>query len=205
MQKLTTGRVVLSTQKDKKKPIKSTVSKKVIEVEEYAQEKGILNAVEELTGFKLTLEQVKKVLQNLNIDPNKDLSEDDLLLIYNIFTEPLIARENNQFVFQTTEDITNQEYVDQVNQDSVLFKRVLPNQRVQAMYEFLPSMEVNRINFRIDKDIFRNKPLLGQGLYKCSRCGSNDTEDMEKQTRSADEPMTIFVTCKACGHKFKFN
>ena len=42
-----------------------------------------------------------------------------------------------------------------------------------------------------------------QGVMTCGKCKSNLTEYYEKQTRSADEPMTQFVTCYNCGNKWK--
>ena len=41
------------------------------------------------------------------------------------------------------------------------------------------------------------------GILKCGKCKSLKTSYYQLQTRSADEPMTTFVTCKGCGHKWK--
>lgn len=41
------------------------------------------------------------------------------------------------------------------------------------------------------------------GAYTCSRCKSQKTVYTAVQIRSADEPMTIFVTCLACGKNWK--
>jgi transcription elongation factor S-II len=41
------------------------------------------------------------------------------------------------------------------------------------------------------------------GLFKCGKCKSIKTTYYQMQTRSADEPMTTYVTCKGCGHKWK--
>jgi DNA-directed RNA polymerase subunit M/transcription elongation factor TFIIS len=41
------------------------------------------------------------------------------------------------------------------------------------------------------------------GMFKCGKCKSMKTHYIEKQTRSADEPMTIFITCRMCGHVMK--
>ena len=40
--------------------------------------------------------------------------------------------------------------------------------------------------------------------YVCGRCKKNKTTYYEMQTRSADEPMTTFVTCLHCNNKWKF-
>lgn len=39
-------------------------------------------------------------------------------------------------------------------------------------------------------------------IYKCSRCGDRKSTTAQMQTRSADEPMTIFVTCLTCYKTF---
>jgi transcription elongation factor S-II len=39
--------------------------------------------------------------------------------------------------------------------------------------------------------------------FKCGKCHSRDCTYYQMQTRSADEPMTTFVTCIQCDHKWK--
>lgn len=41
------------------------------------------------------------------------------------------------------------------------------------------------------------------GSYVCGKCRSNKTVYTAMQTRSADEPMTIFVSCLSCGKNWK--
>lgn len=41
------------------------------------------------------------------------------------------------------------------------------------------------------------------GIFKCARCKSMKTSYYEMQTRSADEPMTAFITCINCGKRWK--
>jgi DNA-directed RNA polymerase subunit M/transcription elongation factor TFIIS len=43
-----------------------------------------------------------------------------------------------------------------------------------------------------------------EGILKCGKCKSNKTDYYQMQTRSADEPMTTYANCKACGHRWKF-
>jgi len=48
-----------------------------------------------------------------------------------------------------------------------------------------------------------NPPTLEKGSFKCGKCKSQETWFYQLQTRSADEPMTNFVTCSKCGNKWK--
>lgn len=41
-----------------------------------------------------------------------------------------------------------------------------------------------------------------KGLFSCPKCKSFDVDTDQKQTRSSDEPMTIFCSCNACGKRF---
>lgn len=45
--------------------------------------------------------------------------------------------------------------------------------------------------------------LLKASLFTCGRCKSIKTTSTQKQTRSADEPMTVFVFCINCGNRWK--
>mmetsp|Transcript_12870 Transcript_12870/g.37786 ORF Transcript_12870/g.37786 Transcript_12870/m.37786 type:complete len:319 (-) Transcript_12870:297-1253(-) len=47
--------------------------------------------------------------------------------------------------------------------------------------------------------------LLEASLFTCGRCKSIKTTSTQKQTRSADEPMTVFVLCLNCGNRWKFS
>ena len=55
-----------------------------------------------------------------------------------------------------------------------------------------------------------DKEVVHEGLYPCGYCRSKkmyamNTTDYAKQTRSADEPMTVFLHCHTCGKHYKFS
>lgn len=43
-----------------------------------------------------------------------------------------------------------------------------------------------------------------EGIFKCRKCNSKKTTYYQLQTRSADEPMTTYVTCLECDNHWKF-
>jgi transcription elongation factor S-II len=43
----------------------------------------------------------------------------------------------------------------------------------------------------------------GSDMFSCKKCKKARVKYWEMQTRSADEPMTIFIRCLNCGHNWK--
>lgn len=54
-----------------------------------------------------------------------------------------------------------------------------------------------------DKNIYDVQQKINSD-FKCKRCKSNNCSYYQLQTRSADEPMTTFVTCHSCSNRWKF-
>ena len=57
---------------------------------------------------------------------------------------------------------------------------------------------------RLRKELMADKDNNYKGMFKCGKCKSDKTTYYQLQTRSADEPMTTFVTCMNCNKKWKF-
>jgi len=61
----------------------------------------------------------------------------------------------------------------------------------------------------LDREILRTKSayepqaVAMTDRYTCGKCKKNRCSYYELQTRSADEPMTMFITCLHCGHRWK--
>lgn len=56
---------------------------------------------------------------------------------------------------------------------------------------------------RQDEYKHRNMDETASDQFTCPRCNKRKTTYFELQTRSADEPMTTFVTCLVCKHRFR--
>jgi hypothetical protein len=78
-------------------------------------------------------------------------------------------------------------------------------QRVQSpqdIYFNSPLLRDAQEKYQVDYEILRTKVKVAPGVTPCPRCGSKEVVYVEKQIRSADEPMTIKFTCIACGKKW---
>ena len=56
-------------------------------------------------------------------------------------------------------------------------------------------------NNHLVQDNYTKKKICG--LFTCEKCKSNETTYYEMQTRSADEPMTAFISCFNCENRWK--
>ncbi|MDB4726512.1 transcription factor S, partial [bacterium] len=53
---------------------------------------------------------------------------------------------------------------------------------------------------------FLENPIdVEEGVLECPRCFKNKTLSYQKQTRSADEPMTTFAKCVSCGKEWTYS
>jgi transcription elongation factor S-II len=54
-----------------------------------------------------------------------------------------------------------------------------------------------------DQNKFENNMEAATDTFTCRKCKSNKCTYMQLQLRSADEPMTTFVTCLSCGNRWR--
>jgi hypothetical protein len=47
---------------------------------------------------------------------------------------------------------------------------------------------------------YKKKNQATSSSYKCPKCKERKVSITQKQTRSADEPATLYIECKSCGH-----
>jgi len=102
--------------------------------------------------------------------------------------------------------------LDEKNPDinlSLFTERLAPEEMVNANEFDLASEVVKRqreAERQYAKDATRsdwNKNSGVSDLFQCGKCKQRKCKYYQLQTRSADEPMTTFVTCVNCGHKFR--
>ena len=68
--------------------------------------------------------------------------------------------------------------------------------------QFNPELWDNLKKISIEKSTIK-EDIVEEGMFKCNKCKSNKTTYYQMQTRSADEPMTTYVTCMNCKARWK--
>ncbi|KAK4771260.1 hypothetical protein SAY87_031792 [Trapa incisa] len=91
----------------------------------------------------------------------------------------------------------------------VLLGQIQPERLISMTPEEMASDERRKENSQIkEKALFDcergGPPKATTDQFKCGRCGQRKTTYYQLQTRSADEPMTTFVTCVNCNNHWKF-
>lgn len=97
--------------------------------------------------------------------------------------------------------VGNKDFLDKINSNEIDYKNITK----LNMTDIYPENWKDLINkkIKIDKIKYEKDQTAMTSLFKCKKCKSNKCSYYEVQTRSADEPMTQFVSCIECGNRWK--
>lgn len=97
--------------------------------------------------------------------------------------------------------IKNTRLIDRLHEKEFL-PHMLPFMKPENMF---PEIWADIIDANMKKDmlILEAKPVAMTTEFKCGKCKKRECVYQELQVRSADEPMTVFITCLNCGNKWK--
>ncbi len=135
----------------------------------------------------LTKTQLNK-LMNITKNDETLISSVNLGFVYEVFGMIKVIGFDQTLKFLEEFDTKNMKgrIPSKIIFDSVLFERE----------ETLYQNDIARI-----RDEFQVKV---KGLYKCQKCGSQDTIDQTStRQRSSDEATIFEITCQSCGHRWK--
>lgn len=146
---------------------------------------------QKLIKNKKTVKSLERGLYNFSIEYiNKNkISQDLFSAIYNdkLNSILMIIRDEQKSLLQKIIDgsikASNVAYLDPTDMDPENFDPI-----------------VKTLKFREDKA----KNIATTNMFTCGKCKEKRCTVRQMQTRSADEPMTVFVTCQVCAHTFKF-
>jgi transcription elongation factor S-II len=95
----------------------------------------------------------------------------------------------------------NSEFRDQIAQN-----QITPLQLTHLTHqEIAPLHWKDKIEMKIkrDRSRFSTNIEASTDMFQCRKCKSKKCTYYEMQTRSADEPSNIFITCLDCGKNWK--
>jgi len=121
----------------------------------------------------------------------------------------IIKKWENPYFVQIYVDHLRSIYLNLKNQE--LLSMVKNNEIPSQTLAFMTHQEMNHEHWRlmIDRKIkrdaskFNTNVQASTDMFTCRKCKSKRSTFYELQTRSADEPATIFITCLDCGKQSK--
>ena len=165
-------------------------------------------------------------IHNLSNFTDEDLIKIVLNLERGIFNSSLSQYQNNTIHFDKTwNSVFEGVYI---NKALSIYLNLNPSSKLQNTNLLMKFLTKQLTEFELckleAKDLFperwlENKKRCGilekeeiiveekedvKGMFKCGRCKTYKTTYYQMQTRSADEPMTTFVSCNNCGNRWKF-
>ena len=90
--------------------------------------------------------------------------------------------------------------------NNILEGKINPNNIAKlSVYDIFPDnwKELMDKKSKVDELKYKLKPEAMTDQFKCRKCFSRSCSYYEVQTRSADEPMTQFITCLDCKNRWK--
>jgi transcription elongation factor S-II len=159
-------------------------------------------------------ENVRRKLNPILDDENMVMNLEKGIFNYSLqeagFRKIVKKWENPQFV-QLYTDRLRTIYLNLKNKN--LIEQLKSNEITPQGLAFMTHQEMNHEKWQdlmekkriLDANKFNNNIQASTNLFTCGKCKSKRCTYYSLQTRSSDEPETIFVTCLDCGKNFKKN
>ena len=161
---------------------------------------------------------IEKILCNKNIDKYYKLYIDildrdnisKLYLSVIIYTNQYMKSINlynenikNSYISNKMDDLIynlndNKELLDNIKNQKIKIEELVLMEPYELNYELW-----RKHKQRKDMIQFKKDNMATTDLYTCKKCKEKKCVTWQLQTRSADEPMTIFVQCTICQYTFK--
>lgn len=130
--------------------------------------------------------------------------EQNIKIIEKCICEKSVNNENlyNEILYQVVGDLLNNKKLSDILSNIKSDKICWNHNDFTTFQEQLDEQD----------DFIENPFEVAEGVLECKKvlkngkvCGSKRVFSYSKQTRSADEPMTTFATCCACGTKWTYS
>lgn len=97
-----------------------------------------------------------------------------------------------------------------INENNIELIEELKNKIIdEHKLPYLQPSDLNKkiwlpIKKKLEYIALKKNNIYTTDLYECKKCKNRKCTLYQQQTRSADEPMTTFITCTICKNKWKF-
>jgi len=158
-------------------------------------------------------QNVRNKLKSVIIDDDK-ISTNLEIAIYNYAikeatSKKILKKWENPFFLQLYTDRMRTIFLNLKKEE--LMKQLKNQEITPQTLVFMTHQEMNPEHWKtmIEKKIKRDANKFNINMqastdtFTCRKCKSKKCTYYELQTRSADEPATIFITCLNCSHNFK--
>lgn len=156
---------------------------------------NVINKLNTILNNKKICENLEKGIYNytLKLCEEKNLlkkwTNESFVLLYIEKLRTLIInlKDNDLLANILSKELKAHEFVYMSHQElrPELWERLIEEKKIKDENKYTPKIEASTDNFI------------------CGKCKSKKCTYYQLQTRSADEPMTTFVTCLDCGNRFK--
>ena len=156
---------------------------------------NVVNKLNTILNNKKICENLEKGIYNytLKVCEEKNLlkkwTNESFVLLYIEKLRTLIInlKDNDLLANILSKELKAHEFVYMSHQElrPELWERLIEEKKIKDENKYTPKIEASTDNFI------------------CGKCKSKKCTYYQLQTRSADEPMTTFVTCLDCGNRFK--
>ena len=164
--------------------------KMVDHIDKLIQNKSLSRKIEQsIYNYMITLSKEKNIQRKWNNQ-----------IFYKLYHSKILSIYTN---IKKDSYIQNITFIDRIKNKEIDPKEI----GKLSVYDIFPDnwKELLNIKSKRDKIKYELKPEAMTNLFKCRKCGSRETSYYEVQTRSADEPMTQFITCLKCDARWIIN
>ena len=164
--------------------------------------------VEKLPTIKR--QNLKSILLNIRNDKGeillKEWQTDNLLAIPVTDDSQMLSLQDRYFIYEVVNMINSLGYEETYNFLNKKWDEIIPAGSAKILRKKIllrsPLLEDAHEKQKLDMEIYRENIDVSKGAVDCPKCSSGETISVESQRRSADEPMTVHVTCIQCRHKW---
>ena len=110
----------------------------------------------------------------------------------------------DNFIFKHYYVIKSQQIVENLKRFPEFRKKVI-SEKLSTNIVSLSFMDMRpeSSSEKANNVVSENPDHVSDGIFKCAKCNKRKTTYYSRQLRSADEPMTNFITCLNCGNRWK--